>query len=157
MRCLYIIIVVLNTQRFVVFAPKIGEFGGWNGIYNTRKRLYYKIFPREWFFWKKLCVLNIVLKKCSILRIVIYCLCAENSIFLPKYLRMCIFCCTSDICLAEQFPRSYVRSMQPILQRRSKLFIKIGYTSFTSHYTPTHKQAFCRCIACCEIDNLSFL
>ena len=47
------------------------------------------------FFEKKLCVLNIVLKKCSILRIVIYCLCAENSIFLPKYLRMCIFCCTS--------------------------------------------------------------
>ena len=54
-------------------------------------------------------------------------------------------------------PRSYVREMLDILQRRSKLFIKIGYTSFTSRYTPTRKQAFCRCIACCEIDNLSFL
>ena len=39
-------------------------------------------------------------------------------------LRMCIFVVPSNICLPAAFPRSYVRIMQPILQRRSKLFIK---------------------------------
>ena len=33
-----------------------------------------------------------------------------------------------------------------------EIIYKIGYTSFTSRYTPARKQAFCRCIACCEID-----
>lgn len=47
-------IVVLNTQRFVVFAPKIGEVGGWNGIYNTREAQCLLDFPREWFFLKKI-------------------------------------------------------------------------------------------------------
>ena len=71
------------------------------------------------------------------------------------------FCSTSrapsSFTLLTSPPRSYVREMQPILQRRSKLFSKIGYTSFTSRYTPTRKQAFCRCIACCEIDIYLFL
>ena len=67
------------------------------------------------------------------------------------------FVVPSNICLPTAFPRSYVRIMQPILQRRSKIFIKIGYTSFTSRYTPTRKQAFSGCVACCEIDRyLSF-
>ena len=35
------------------------------------------------------------------------------------------FVVSSNICLPAAFPRSYVRTMQPILQRRSKLFINI--------------------------------
>ena len=59
-------------------------------------------------------------------------------------------------CTFTSPPRKYVREMQPIPHRRSKLFIKIGYASFTSRYTPTRKQTFSSCRACCEIDESIF-
>lgn len=40
-------------RRFSSFAPKIGDFGEYNGIYNTRKLLYYRGFRMGVFFRKK--------------------------------------------------------------------------------------------------------
>ena len=72
----------------------------------------------------------------------------DKSIFFCKYfslyLRMCIFCCTSNICFGlpishafshSQFPRSYFREMQPILQIARNI-CKNGLTlsSATQHF-----------------------
>ena len=46
-------IVMPYLRHFSSFAPKIGDFGEYNGIYNTRKLLYYRGFRMGVFFWKK--------------------------------------------------------------------------------------------------------
>ena len=68
------------------------------------------------------------------------------------FLRMCIFCCTSDTAYWKQFlsryartnfpifPRSYVRTMQPILQTLTFFFENtVGTSCNTFHSPPVSK------------------
>ena len=81
-------IVVLNTQRFVVFVSKIGEFGEWNGIYNTRKHSVYWTSRVGVFFLKKVFACWILCWKNAVFYALLYIVCVQKIRYF--YLNICV-------------------------------------------------------------------